>query len=205
MKKKIILLLVTTFILLSGCGSKDSEQTSYKDNMDTFFNEVSQINTNINNIDTSIEGYEDELISQLYKLDSKINEMSGYEVPDSFPYVQQLSMNASSNMDKALMYYREALNGEVYNKDSVDIAYQYYSEANNNLHYILRILHGESYEDIKEKEGSSTTPTNEFETTSSSDEDDYSMYYEEDDNDYTVYNDPNYQDDIDGNSESVTE
>jgi len=199
MKKKTIALLVSVIILIAGCGATDNPTITYRNNMDTFFKEVSEINDSINSIDTSKEGFEDELITQLYNLDTKISEMSGFEVPEEFPYVQQLSMNASSNMDKAMTYYRESLNGEVYNKESANIAYEYYSEANKNLHYIIRILHGEAYEDIiKNEENKDSKPSNEFETTSSSGEDDYSMYYEEDDNDYTVYNDPEYQEDIDG-------
>lgn len=203
-----ILLLATSLTLFTGCGKLTKEQTEYKENMDTFFKDVAALNESINNINTSSDNYDEELISYLYDLSSKVSTMSTYEVPDDFPYVQQLSINASNNMDKALTYYREAFSEERYNEDAASIAYEYYTEANSNIKYIIRILHGESYEDIKVSENMSSSPTNEFETTSGGeDEDDYSMYLEEDDNDYTVYNDPNYEEDIsgEGNENEVTE
>ena len=194
MKKYILLLLCVTTLLLTACSSSDDPTKEYRKNMDEFFKEVSSINESINSIDTNDDGYAEEIVSKLYELDTLFSKMSAYEVPDGFPYVQQLSTNASSYMSKALTYYRNIFN-DGYDEEYANIANAYYEEANKDIKYIIRILHGESYEEFIKNEPNGNEILDSMPSVSD-DEDDYSMYLEEDDNDYTVYNDPDYVDDL---------
>lgn len=190
MKAKILPLFITISVILCGCGSS-SEINNYKANMEVVFKNVSQIDSAINNIDSSQEGSCSTLLSYLDGLDSTFTQMANLDVPDGYPYVKELAVDASKNMSEAVSDYHLLLEAEEYNEMTEAEADALYKKANLELQYMIRILHGESYEDII----SGASNTNEFETTSDEfEEDDYSMYLEEDDNDYSVYNDPNYQD-----------
>lgn len=193
MKIKLLLCACLISIGICGCSKTDDTASAYRKNMNEFFDNVSSINESINQIDSNSENYEEEIINKLYELDTEFSKMATYEVPAEFPYVQQLSTNAATNMSRSLTYYRMVFS-DGYSEENEQLATAYYEEANKNLKYIIRILHGESYEDIKKDDPSSLEDN--LLTEPVSDEDDYSMYLEEDDNDYTVYNDPDYVDDL---------
>lgn len=190
MKRKIVLLLMIISISLCGCSSS-SDINSYKANMEVVFKNVSQIDDAINNIDTSNGDYCTTLLSYLDALNATFSQMSELNVPEGFPYVKELAVDASKNMAEAVDDYHLLLEADEYNELTEAEADTLYKKANLELQYMIRILHGESYEDII----AGNSNSNAFETTSDEfEEDDYSMYLEEDDNDYSVYNDPNYQD-----------
>lgn len=115
--------------------------------MTYFFDNVEQINEKINNIDTAQEGYEVQLLGYLDILTQNFDKMSELEVPKQFPYVKDLAVDAASNLHASVDLYHEIFEN-VYDEEKDISAYSKYCLANKELQYIIRILHGESYEDI---------------------------------------------------------
>ena len=50
-------------------------------------------------------------------------------------------------MNMAVDYYHQAYDGDTFNQNYADAAFEYYSRANLRLNYILMILHGEKITD----------------------------------------------------------
>ncbi len=145
---KNICLIVACIFLLTGCG-EDESLNEYKENMETFFNNVAQINDNMNSIDISGEGYVEEMLGYLDSLNDEVSWMAELEVPEEFESVESLADDASENMSQAVSYYHMAYEAEEFDADMEDAAHQYYDRANTIIQYIITILHGE----IPEGEG----------------------------------------------------
>ena len=147
-KFKILCITYLSALFLIGCG-KDEALEEYQANMETFFNDIAEINDNMNAIDVTGEGYIDELLGYLDTLDEKVAWMAELEVPEEFSAVDSLADQASENMSQAVSYYHLAYEGEEYNVDMESAASEYYDRANTIIQYIITILHGE----IPEGEG----------------------------------------------------
>ena len=135
-------------LFLMGCG-KDEALDEYQANMETFFNDIAEINDNMNSIDVTGEGYINEFFGYLDALDEEVAWMAELEVPEEFSAVDDLADQASENMTQAVSYYHLAYGGEEYNADMESAAREYYDRANTIIQYIITILHGE----IPEGEG----------------------------------------------------
>ena len=147
-KLRNLCLLCSCVLFLTGCG-KDEALDEYQANMETFFNDIAEINDNMNAIDVTGDGYIDELLDYLDALDEEVAWMAELEVPEEFSAVDSLADQASENMSQAVSYYHLAYEGEEYNVDMESAASEYYDRANTIIQYIITILHGE----IPEGEG----------------------------------------------------
>jgi len=151
MKKRLFVILLIISGILAGCSSSSNELiSSYKNNMQAFFADISNLNDRINSIDTESDSFDKQLTSLLDELDIKFKELANYEVPTEFRGVKELSEDASKNMSDAVKYYHYAFDNTGYDDESENIASSYYQKANKELKYIIRILHGEKYDDIFE-------------------------------------------------------
>lgn len=135
-------------LFIAGCG-KDEALEEYKENMETFFNNIAEIDDNMNSIDVTQEGYVSEILGYLDTLDEEVAWMAELEVPEEFSAVESLADEASENMTQAVSYYHVAYEGEEYDENMEAAAHEYYDRANTIIQYIITILHGE----IPEGEG----------------------------------------------------
>ena len=148
MKKILcILILCVSMLSLGACG-KSEDIEFYRANMEQFFSNVKTIDEMINGINVNEEGYEDKLLDYLDKLNSSFKQMATLEVPTSLVGVKELAEDASLNMITAVDKFHVAYEGEEYDSAMEYEAYQYYAKANKELQYIIRILHGEKFEDV---------------------------------------------------------
>ncbi len=148
MKKNAIILLfllITAVFSLTGCGSKEETDklSTYRTSMETFCENISYINDEINALDGTGESDVNDLLEHLDTLDDQFAQMADLEVPDEFAAVEDLADEASENMNMAVSYYHQAYEADVFNQNYADAAYEYYTRANVRLGYILQILHGE--------------------------------------------------------------
>lgn len=163
MKNKLILGIISTIMVigLTGCSlsTSGSSINKYKEDMTDFFDSVERLHNSINSIDTEAEGYEMELLTYLDQLDILCSEMAEYEVPATFVGVAELADDASKNMSQAVSLYHSAYGVDFYNVEQAKEAYICYVKASHEINYILRVLHGEKYEDILKsiKEGKTET------------------------------------------------
>ncbi|MCQ2080078.1 MAG: hypothetical protein MJZ11_00375 [Lachnospiraceae bacterium] len=154
MKKiKYLLGSIILTLLLYGCALESGpDKASYQENMAKFFNNITALDEAINELDTTSEGYADTLLVYLDQLKQTFSQMSELEVPDGFDGVKELAEDASKNMSDAVDKYHTAFESEEYRDDIINRAYVLYSKASTEIQYIIRILHGEKYENLTKTE-----------------------------------------------------
>ncbi len=140
--------MCAAFMLLSACGSDNSDLETYKENMNHFFDTVSDYNDRINSADTSTEEGKQEILKDLDGLNEAFQEMATYEIPEEFQSLSDLATESADYMKDAVETYHLAYDGE-YDEDERALADQYYERAGSRLQYMITILHGE----IPEGEG----------------------------------------------------
>ena len=153
-------------LFLTGCGSKSSDLETYKTNMNAFFDAVSGYNDAINEIDPNSETATQDLLADLDGMNAEFQKMASYQIPDEFSSLGDLATESASYMDQAVAAYHQAYDG-TYNKDSADLAVQYYERANNRVQYMIMILHGE----VPSGEGITVTTQDTYNFTTIPDED----------------------------------
>ncbi|MED9902956.1 MAG: hypothetical protein UFG06_02100 [Lachnospiraceae bacterium] len=148
MKNRLLLLLSIAVLAftLTGCG-EDPKITKFKNDIDSFCNDVVTIDTNINNIDAQSETATDELLNYLDQLDQSFQVLAGISAPTEYAYVEDLADEASSYMTTAVESYHEAFSNNSYNEYTADYARQNYERAYKRITVILQLLHGEEITD----------------------------------------------------------
>lgn len=141
------LLFGIMLLLLTGCG-KDAELESYKANMNQFFENIKIFDSSINAIDPNSETATTDLLALLDSMNTSFSQMASLKVPDGFPGVAELALEASEYMSEAVSYYHQAYEAEPYDAALEDIARQNYDRANVRLQYIVSIIHGNIPEEI---------------------------------------------------------
>lgn len=116
---------------------------NYKKSMETFFSNVDILNNSINSIDPYADDAAEKLLKQLDLFETSIDQMAALEVPEQFSGVEQLADEAAENMHEAVALYHQAYEGETYQQNLADAAFQYYERVNVRIQYIIKILHGE--------------------------------------------------------------
>lgn len=156
MKKKLITMLITLCFAASitGCG-ENRELTKYKEEMDTFFDNVEVIHNKMNTIDEESDDALDKLFECLDELDKEFLAMAKLNVPDEFSSLESLADEASENMSLAVENYKKAYSKDSYNEYTAATADEYYARANKRFQYMIDILHG------KMPEGEGVTITEE--------------------------------------------
>lgn len=135
--------LCLIILTISGCGSGNSDLETYKSNMNDFFEAVAGYNDAINEIDPNSETATQDLLTDLDGMNAEFQKMAAYKIPNEFSSLSDLSTEAASYMSQAVTTYHQAYDG-AYNKDSADLAAQYYARANSRVQYMISILHGET-------------------------------------------------------------
>ena len=142
-----ILPFILAAVMLSGCG-KNPEIENYKANMNQFFENIKTYDSAINGIDPNSETAVSDLLTLLDSMDNSFAQMASLEVPEGFPGVSELAVDASMYMSEAVSYFHQAYEGESFDASLEDIARQNYKFANVRLQYISTILHGNIPEEI---------------------------------------------------------
>lgn len=148
MKKKLLLLFTVLAVALSatGCG-EDPALTKFRKNMDAFCQNISEIDTGINNIDASSENARNELLTYLDQLDQAFQVLGEMSVPEEFSYIEDLADEASSYMTTAVQYYHDAYSNNSYNEYTAEYARANYERACKRMTIIIKLLHGEDISD----------------------------------------------------------
>ena len=91
MKNKILAITagLLTAMALTACG-KDPELTKFREEIDAFCTEISDIDTAINNVDAESDNAADELLGYLDQLDQDFQDFSALDFPTEFDYLEEL-------------------------------------------------------------------------------------------------------------------
>lgn len=158
----VSLLLCMTFI--NGCGEKE-ELTTFKENMNTFYTEVSSIENAIASIDESSEEAVTTLLIHLEQMSSQFQQLADMEVPEEFISVEDLADDAASYMNEAVRLYGEAYEEDYVSDSLIQAATENYESAMKRINYIAVLLQGEIPEGaiVIEGEGNEFEPYTEEE------------------------------------------
>ncbi len=152
MKKIACLLaaLVFTILTLTGCSSSEETKAlnNYKTEMETFFTDLEEINTVINEIDPESETSISELFSTFDTLEEKFSYLAAIDVPiegapETFSYIEPLANEAADYMVQANGYMHDSFSDSSYNENTLAGAIECYKRANKRVQYIITLLHGE--------------------------------------------------------------
>lgn len=148
MKNKVRLLIagLLAAVFFTACG-EDPELTQFRNSIEDFCTEISQIDTAINSIDASSEGAVAELLSCLDDLDAAFQGFAELDFPEEFDYLEEIADQAGDYMTTAVSSYHEAY-GEFYDEYTAAYASENYSRAYKRIQIIITFLHGETPADV---------------------------------------------------------
>lgn len=148
MKNKVRLLFAgfLAAIVFTACG-EDPELTQFRNSIESFCTEISQIDTAINSIDASSEDAVTELLSCLDDLDAAFQGFAELDFPEEFNYLEEIADQAGDYMTTAVSSYHKAY-GETYDEYTAAYASENYSRAYKRIQIIITFLHGETPEDV---------------------------------------------------------
>lgn len=149
MKNKVRMLIAAFFAaaFLTACG-EDSELTQFRKNVDDFCDKISEIDSDMNNIDAEADGAVSEFLGYLDELDLVFQSFAKLDFPEEFDYLEATADEASQYMTTAVESYHEAYSNGSYNEYTAEYAYGNYSRAYKRIQIIISFLHGETPDDV---------------------------------------------------------
>ena len=144
-KCKYIIGTLTTVLCLTACGhtNEEKELADFSSSISSFTASIQDANQQINELDVNDANASQELLSILDGLDEKFKELADLSVPEQYQSIETLADEASKNMTKAVSYFHSAYEGEAFDEQDADVAYQYYTRAMVRIEYIGYVLVGE--------------------------------------------------------------
>ena len=144
-KCKYIIGTLTTVLCLTACGhtNEEKELADFSSSISSFTASIQDANQQINELDVNDANASQELLSILDGLDEKFKELADLSVPEQYQSIETLADEASENMTNALSYFHSAYEGEAFDEQDADVAYQYYTRAMVRIEYIGYVLVGE--------------------------------------------------------------
>lgn len=145
-KCKYIIGTLTTVLCLTACGhtNEEKELADFSSSISSFTgSSIQDANQQINELDVNDANASQELLSILDGLDEKFKELADLSVPEQYQSIETLADEASENMTNAVSYFHSAYEGEAFDEQDADVAYQYYTRAMVRIEYIGYVLVGE--------------------------------------------------------------
>ena len=144
-KCKYIIGTLTTVLCLTACGltNEEKELADFSSSISSFTASIQDANQQINELDVNDANASQELLSILDGLDEKFEELADLSVPEQYQSIETLADEASKNMTNAVSYFHSAYEGEAFDEQDADVAYQYYTRAMVRIEYIGYVLVGE--------------------------------------------------------------
>ncbi len=157
-KRYTLIITLICMMTLAGCGEKE-ELTTFKENINDFYMEVSAIETAIAAIDESSEDAVTTLLINLEQMSTQFRQLAEMEVPEEFISVEDLADDAADYMYEAVRLYGEAYEEDYVSDSLIQAAAENYDSAMKRINYIAILLQGEIPEGATVVEGDG----NEFE------------------------------------------
>lgn len=136
----IVGLLAAAF--LAGCGS-DPELTQFKNDLDTFCENVAELDESINNIDPEADNATTLALGYLDKLDKEFQNFAEMDFPEDYDYLEPLADEAGSYMTEAVKSYHSIYDNNTYDEDTDAYARENSARAFKRVQVILDVLQGE--------------------------------------------------------------
>ncbi|MBQ9991697.1 MAG: hypothetical protein IJP31_12305 [Lachnospiraceae bacterium] len=163
-KKGLLLIGFMALIMLTGCGER-KELTEFKENMTSFYTEITSIGESMNAISPDSEDAVSSLLGYLDAMNLQFQFLAEIQVPAEFVSIEALADDAADHMSQAVSYYRQAYEGESFDENLAEAASQHYESAMKRVNYIATLLQGDIPEDanviVTEGEDTEFTPYSE--------------------------------------------
>lgn len=151
-------------MIVGACG-KDKELENYNKEIALFNENVSGIVADMNQIDTSSDEAQADLLSCLDSMKTEFERLAELEVPSKFKSVESLADEASSYMTESVSLYHEVFEAEDVLEEKAEAANENYNRAMERISLISTLLKGEVPEgdqiQITEEESPDFTPVKE--------------------------------------------
>lgn len=134
--------LILGMLFFTGCGEKE-ELTVFQEEMNSFYEEVSIIESNMNSIDESSEDAVTTLLIYLEQMLIQFQQLSELEVPTEFISIEDLADDAHEYMTEAVRLYEEAYEDDYVSDPLIQAASENYASAMKRINYIALLLQGE--------------------------------------------------------------
>ncbi len=163
-KSFILILLITSFILLSGCGDKKIER--FQDEMTGFKDNIINISFQMDNIDAESDNAITELLTCLDNMNEEFQILAAIEIPKKFINIESLADEAATYMSEAVTLYHEFYESG-YDDSVRQAADENYKRAMKRMNYISILLQGKIPDDaeimVTEEDGLDFEPVTEEE------------------------------------------
>lgn len=147
-KHFLALLVLSASLLFTACGkTTDPAKAKFENDINTFCDNVAEIDAGINNIDSSSEDAPDILLDYLDQLDQQFKLLAELSVPNDYSYMEQLADEASEYMSTAVSSYHEAYANHSFNEYTAEYAKENYDRACKRVTVILELLQGKEITD----------------------------------------------------------
>lgn len=153
MKNKVSSMLCTVLLasLLVACGSSVSTDTpaasQYKNQLNNFFDSVTTIDKEINELDPEDADSVSELFVYLNELEEQFKYFADINVPSEYKATESLADEAYDYMVQANDYFEMSFADGAYNEYTYAAGMECYRRANKRVQYIISIIHGQLPED----------------------------------------------------------
>lgn len=144
MRKKYTL-MISAFIcmlIFTGCGEKE-ELTVFKEQINDFYIEVSNLESEIASIDEESENAMSTLLISLEQMNTQFQQLAELNVPTEFVSIEELADDAASYMNEAVRLYGEAYEEDYVSDSLIQAAAENYDSAMKRINYIAVLLQGE--------------------------------------------------------------
>lgn len=142
--KTILTGLVFSIFFCACSPTVDPEQTKFKNDLENFCNNISELDASMNQIDPANDNAPTQLLEYLDEVDMRFRSFAELDFPEEFDYLEHLADEASEYMTEAVTYYHNAFSNNSYNEYTAQYAQENYSRAIKRIKIILDFLHGET-------------------------------------------------------------
>lgn len=154
LRKLILTGCLTASIFFTGCSSgigNDPVYVDFRNKVDSFCTSISDIDANINSIDTSSPEYITVLMTDLDALNLEFSNFASLDFPTDYDYLEPLADEAAEYMNTAVTTYHEAFEKN-YTEEAMDSKFNYatenYNRAYKRIQVIITFLNGDVSEDV---------------------------------------------------------
>ena len=143
----MLMSVVFSVFLLTACG-EDPQLVQFEKDMEVFCAKLSNLDTQINNIDPTADNATELLLDNLDELDRAFKTLADMDFPEKFDYLESIADESSQFMTTAVENYHLAYGNDSYDEYEANYARANYERANKRVKIILSFLHGETPEDV---------------------------------------------------------
>lgn len=141
-KASLLAGLMVASALLTGCGA-DPEITQFKNDLDTFCENVAELDEAINDIDAEEENATSLALGYLDKLDIEFQNFAEMDFPEEYDYLESLADEAGAYMTESVASYHTLYEAEDFDEDTATYARETSARAFKRVQVIIDVLQGE--------------------------------------------------------------